>query len=283
MTLQELLRDCLNNLWASAKDSEGSYANGLDVISIIGPSRPVASLRLADVARLKQVFNERGLSPATINRKMSCMSAMLRHARESGIACPPLTFPHGREAEPRSRVLTQDEINTIVMILRSFGEEPYAMLVIFLLETGLRVSEALSLRWVDVTVASGVVLVRQTKGAKPRTIPMSARALSALNAMRGSLESFSPDDGPFIGLSQSRFNHLWSRVRASMPTAKGDPEFVPHALRHTLASRLLAAGVNLAVIQKWLGHASITTTMRYAHLDAEALQMACKKLEADHG
>ena len=59
-----------------------------------------------------------------------------------------------------------------------------------------------------------------------------------------------------------------------------DDGFVPHALRHTWASRLIQRGVSLRVVQEWLGHKTITVTMRYAHLSPKSLLAAVSVLEA---
>lgn len=70
----------------------------------------------------------------------------------------------------------------------------------------------------------------------------------------------------------------WDQARSAMGFAH-DKGFVPHALRHTCASRLIQRGVPLKVVQEWLGHKTITVTMRYAHLAPANLMAAVEALE----
>ena len=70
----------------------------------------------------------------------------------------------------------------------------------------------------------------------------------------------------------------WQWVRGQM-NMKADEEFVLHALRHTCASRLVNAGVDLYVVKEWLGHSSIQITERYAHLNPRKLSDAVEVLE----
>jgi len=73
-------------------------------------------------------------------------------------------------------------------------------------------------------------------------------------------------DAPaFADLDKQSVRYRWDRMTQQIGMA-GDDDFVPHILRHTTASRLIQRGIALKVVQEWLGHRTITTTMRYAHL-----------------
>jgi integrase len=82
---------------------------------------------------------------------------------------------------------------------------------------------------------------------------------------------------PFnLTIYQSDKAWAWARVEIGL---KDDSEFIIHALRHTCASRLVNAGVDLYVVKEWLGHSSIQVTERYAHLAPHKLAHAAKMLE----
>jgi integrase len=79
--------------------------------------------------------------------------------------------------------------------------------------------------------------------------------------------------------SNAWLRNAWEKARELMGMDT-DPQFVPHMLRHTCATRLSQAGVSLPVIKEWLGHTTIQTTIRYAHFNKKDLMMAAKALEA---
>jgi integrase len=73
--------------------------------------------------------------------------------------------------------------------------------------------------------------------------------------------------------------NVWDRVRVNLGFAL-DKDFVPYICRHTCASRLVQRGVPITVVKEWMGHKSITMTMRYAHLAPTNLKVAATALEA---
>jgi site-specific recombinase XerD len=77
-------------------------------------------------------------------------------------------------------------------------------------------------------------------------------------------------------IKQATLNYHFNRAKAL--SGLTDKDLVVHSLRHTFASRLVKAGVNLAVVQKLLGHSSIVVTMRYSHLDMVDLQSAVARI-----
>jgi integrase len=145
--------------------------------------------------------------------------------------------------------------------------------IIFSIHTGLRQDELLSLTWSEVNLnvgRHGEIKVRGdiAKDREDRHIPLSATARSVLDSFP---HPHRQDVRVFSGLGSSRenLNGMWYRAL----DISGINEDVPrvqritwHTLRHTFASRLVMAGVDLATVQKLMGHSSITTTMRYAHL-----------------
>lgn len=139
---------------------------------------------------------------------------------------------------------------------------------------GLRVSELTGLDWEHVDPDAGVARVLG-KGRKERLAPLGRPALAALEAYRLALGG--PRSGPVF--RNARGGRLTSRsvarnLGAHVRTAGVLTPTSPHTLRHTFATHMLGAGADLRAIQELLGHASVSTTQRYTHVDLRHLMEA---------
>ncbi len=150
-----------------------------------------------------------------------------------------------------------------------------AALITLLWGCGLRISEALSLRRSDAPLGESVRITG--KGGKTRLVPVLPAVNEAIDAYLDELPfTLAPGDGLFRAarggaLGPRHAQALMQRLRGRL----GLPaSATPHALRHSFATHLLAAGADLRVIQELLGHASLSTTQRYADVDAAGLLAA---------
>lgn len=150
-----------------------------------------------------------------------------------------------------------------------------AALITLLWGCGLRISEALSLRRADAPLGESVRITG--KGGKTRLVPVLAAVNEAIDAYLGATPfALGRDEALFRAarggpLGPRHAQALMQRLRARL----GLPaSATPHALRHSFATHLLAAGADLRVIQELLGHASLSTTQRYADVDAAGLLAA---------
>lgn len=128
------------------------------------------------------------------------------------------------------------------------------------------------------TVGGSAVKVRQGKGRKDRTVPIGRKAVRAIQAYlparRAWLEEARrpSEEALFITARGRRLGpRTVRRLLASRETATGVRPVSPHALRHSFATHLLGEGADLKAIQEMLGHASLRTTQRYAHVDIDHL------------
>ncbi len=110
-----------------------------------------------------------------------------------------------------------------------------------------------------------------TKSGRSRTIPLTARA-------RDAVFSKSMPGGPFSDITYPRFLYDWNATKKSVGL-NNDKQIVPHILRHTCASRLVQAGIDLRRVQAFLGHQTIQMTLRYAHLATNDLDQCVQALE----
>jgi integrase/recombinase XerC len=143
--------------------------------------------------------------------------------------------------------------------------------------TGLRVSEAMSLDWLELDL-KGRTLRVIGKGDKERMVPFGRPALEALRAWRerwpGVRRETAGDGDPvFLNARGGRLTDRSARrvVDRWVDAAALARGVHPHTLRHTFATHLLEAGADLRAIQELLGHASLATTQRYTHVDIERL------------
>ena len=200
-----------------------------------------------------------GDAPATVKRKLACLSRMLSMACEWGLIDVKPTMPTLRiPKDTRVRSLTDSELNVLWASLQECGSvKPW----LFMVNTGLRLSELANLRWRDVhTTWPGWrtkhdkpdhIKVWETKGGVARAVPLNDTARATLPV----LSKYEPD-APVWGASLKGLRAHWK--------ASGVPHRI-HDLRHTYAVNMLAKH-DIYKVQKWLGHASITTTERYCKL-----------------
>jgi len=214
-------------------------------------------------------LRSRGNSNATINRKMAALSKLLRKANKMGSIHSLPEFRRQKERAGRIRFLDQDEEERLFAAIRKRSEDAWR-LSIFLVDTGCRLGEALGLTWNDVQAGRASFWI--TKSARSRTVPLTKRAMKVVKIPKNGLE------GPFAMLRQASFRALWNEAKAEVGLGDDD-QIVPHALRHTCASRLVQGGIDLRRVQMWLGHQTLTMTMRYAHLATSDLDPCVDVLE----
>ena len=148
---------------------------------------------------------------------------------------------------------------------------------------GLRVSELVGLDWSDVDERLSVVRV-VGKGRKERIVPIGDAALDALRAYRDAIPRLCPrgvkvPDAVFLNQRGGRLTVRSVGRFVDAYTLLGGiaGKISPHALRHSFATHLLGAGADLRAIQEMLGHASLSTTQKYTHVNLDQLMAAYDK------
>lgn len=216
-----------------------------------------------------------GNSNATINRKMACLSKILTIAVDRGKLSAKPKFTRKPESEHRIRWVTDAEEKEALKLFKAWGRDDYADAFIVLIDTGMRCGELLRIVWRDVDTKQGLIAIWQNKAKRPRSVPLTNRAIEALKRRREAVGVASP----LFPYDHWWIRYTWDRMRAHLGLT-ADKQFTPHALRHTCASRLIQRGITLPVVQAWLGHKTIQITMRYAHLAPKNLLDAVSVLES---
>lgn len=264
-TLGDGLLVTLENRWRGTKAEESTESTAVLVSKSIGLSTPLGSISRSTVSTLIGVYKREGLSNGTINRRLSALSTILDVSSKAGL-CLPVDVTKGmmlKESKGRVRVVSPEELLELKRLMPL-----HAPLLHFLVMTGMRVQEALRLRRIDVDETRALVV--DSKNGCSRRVPIAPGALNA------AVWPHTCEPRVFQ-LTQGGLNRSWAAARKTLGL-EADKSFVPHALRHTCATRLVASGMPLALVQRWLGHKSITMTMRYAHVDDSMVQEWVKKL-----
>jgi integrase len=272
-TLQGLFDHVKATAWIGAKSERDLVRNGQCVVDRFGPARPVAEITKFDIdCWIAEMKSEGRNTGGTINRKLAALSKMLTVAAESGVIAQRPKWKRQREAEGRLRYLEVPEEQAIVRTLRLWSRDMEASLTEFLVDTGLRVGEALDLVWSQdhgnyIEVVGAADRRQDTKGSKSgrtRRVPLTPRARAVLTDLRQTEAK-----GPFREMSYRSFEHYYRKVLQHL---KIDQDGVSiHTLRHTAASRLVMKGVDLNRVRVFLGHSNVKTTMIYAHLAPDSL------------
>jgi integrase/recombinase XerD len=255
-----------NTLAAYRRDLQGAEA-------LLGN---LASAERDDLARLAGKWAD--LAPSTVARKASALRQFYGFLADEGLRAdnPSAALPRPATRRPLPKILSHTGVEALFARaeLEAEGERSAAVRQLVLLEllygSGLRASELVSLPLAAVP-RDAPFLTIIGKGGQQRMVPVSGRARQALSRWL----AVRPRDGKF--LFPSRGKHLTRvrlfqllkdlAVRAGLDPAK----LSPHVLRHAFATHLLEGGADLRVLQTLLGHADITTTQIYTHVDAARL------------
>ncbi len=258
--------------WKHTKDSQRSYRRAVNLAAIIG-NIPLSDITDTTILHLTKTLEVNGSKSSTINRYLTCLKTVLKDHKQ-----PVDGIKLRKEGKGRVRVLAKEEEDKVVNLLRSErGERRYYFvdvgdLVEVLIDTGMRLGEALALKYEDVNYDSNMISIWINKSSRPRSLPMTRRVKLILE-YRQVLNPVKP-----FGIKSHQVSTSWNWVRKEMGLA-GDEQFVPHSLRHTCASRMVNAGVDLYLVKEILGHSTIQITERYAHLAPHKLASAIAALE----
>ena len=224
---------------------------------------------------------EAGRAPSTIARAISSIRGYFRFLIEEDVvdADPTELLEPPRRGRPLPSVLSVPEVEAVLGAVTP--DEPAAFRDRAILEMlygcGLRVSELCALRTRDVDLDEGLVRAFG-KGAKERLIPLGADARAAtrryLRELRPRLDQGGSDGRVFLNRRGGPLSRMgvWKILRRYVERAGIEKQVTPHTLRHSFATHLLEGGADLASVQEMLGHADISTTEIYTHVDRSHLR-----------
>jgi integrase len=233
--------------------------------------RMISTITALDLDKYKNARRQE-VKPASVNRELSLIKHMFNKAVAwDNLSSNPLQkVAKFKEPPGRVRYLSDEEMKKLLDCCNGHVKS----IVIMALNTGMRRGEILNLKWGDVDMKNRVIIVWQTKNNEMRQIPINETLYDELRMIGKQLNEqyvFCNDNGkPFLDV-KTGFKAALKRANVR--------NFRFHDLRHTFASRLVIAGVDIRTVQVLLGHKDIKMTMRYSHLSDAHLKEAVRKLE----
>ncbi len=267
MTLREFSTHFLSFTATRCKPRTVTLYAGL-LNRLIVPRLGARDLRRISTADVMALHSSLAGTPTQANRAVMVTMRLLKvarlHSYRTGVVEKPPRFAE----RSRSRFLSRDEA---AALLRRLEQEPSiaARAISLMLLTGLRRSEALGLRWSEVDLDRGLVILEDSKtGASIR--PLSRGAVALLSSLPRSSAYVFPGAGMTGRLIA--VERVWRRVRREA----GLTDCCIHTLRHSFASLAVSSGVSLYLVGKALGHKTPGMTARYAHCAPAAMQEAAE-------
>ena len=221
-----------------------------------------------EIEKYRKERKDSGKADATINRELQALRHLFNKAIAWGKAHqnPVSQVKLRKEENSRVRFLSDEEETCL---LQACGPTLRAI-VVAALNTGFRRGELLSLYWSDVDFVHSLITVQgaYAKNGERRTIPMNGELRRLLTSLKANADNtgnvFLNSNGEAYRLVSTVFDEAVERANIT--------DFHFHDLRHTFASRLIMAGVDLRTVQVLMGHKTINMTLRYSHLSPDHLR-----------
>ena len=243
-------------------------------------NRVADTITPADIADwFSEMARERKWTPATINRYRAALSKAFKIGIQNGKVSsnPARLVPQRKEPAGKLRFLSEEEEVGLRQVLK---DRPHSIPQLDIaLNTGMRKSEQFSVTWDQVDFTQKFIHLSATKNGSDRYVSLNSEAIRALESLRETHKRLNlPKDATLFVSAQNKpmadprewFGSACEEARIEGVTW--------HTLRHTFASRLVMAGVDLKTVQDLMGHKTIAMTARYAHLSPAHKLTALEKL-----
>jgi integrase len=283
-TVAEFYPQCLtyseNNNKPSTAYAKKSIFTG-NLIPVFGDRR-LDQIGVQELEAYKNQELKEGYSKKTINNHLATLGKMLSLAKEWDLITSAPKMKLFRLEPSDFEFLTFEETPRFLA-----GVPPeWKTFALVPLKTGLRVGELLALKWEDLDLSAGRLMVRRTlwnkqevlpKGGRVREVPLGNDVIAALKAHRHLR-------GPYVFCDEAGGRLTHSKVKRVVPGACAKAglakRLTTHDLRHSFASHLVMLGQSLKAVQELLGHTTIEMTMRYAHLSPDVKRDAVRLLDS---
>jgi integrase/recombinase XerD len=219
--------------------------------------------------------NEKKVAPSTLNQKLSALKFFYQTTLQTAWPLGELVKPERRQSLPV--VLSREEVGRVLTAVR---QPQYRVCLLTIYSCGLRLQEGVGLPVKAIDSSRRVLHIKQGKGGKDRLVPLPERTLAVLRrhwqTHRNREWLF-----PRRAMLPSRpldVSGVQKAFRAAVQASGVGKEASVHTLRHSYATHLVEAGVNLELVQRYLGHKTLQTTLRYVHLTPQRQETALAQI-----
>lgn len=237
--------------------------------------KPLDRATVEDVRTFQlYLIQDKKVAYSTFNQAVCALRFLYTHTIR--VPWPVTMVPFGKRPKTLPVVLSRNEIDRLIQCTANLKHRTFLMT---LYSAGLRFSEAANLRLPDIDSDRMMLRVACGKGKKERLVPLSPRLLKELRVY---WKAYKPTDLLFPGKSPGKTyadTSIQKAMKVAAVKAGIKKRVYPHVLRHSYATGLLEAGVDLLTISKLLGHASFVTTMIYLHCRREHLHSVPSPLD----
>ncbi len=275
----------LNHEKRYSKLTAESYARDLRYLFDLASDTPLQEIKSHHIRRYIAKLHSKGLGGRSLARMLSAWRGFFTYLiRDHGLAdnpCAGLRAPKATKTLPQA--LSPDEATRLVDLA---GDAPETLrdkaMLELLYSSGLRLAELVSLDPAQIDMNADEVRVIG-KGSKTRIVPLGTYAISALKAWLAVRDQIAKqgETALFVGIRGNRISARTVQIRMKQWGVKQgiSSNVHPHLLRHSFATHVLQSSGDLRAVQEMLGHASISTTQVYTHLDFQYLS---KTYDAAH-
>ena len=254
---------------------------------VIG-GRPMREIAPIHLEKIKQSMTAKGKAPRSIQYMLATIRQVFNHAHVNGLFIGSNPAAGKIVKRPtidnrRTRFLTKDEAAALLSELSKRSTDVHDI-ALFSLQTGARAGEVFSLTWGDIDLFQGTALLRDTKSNKNRPLFLTDEVKTML-ARRRTAEARSTDlvfpdrNGNKVVQISDSFNRAIDKLKLNEGITDRRDKLTFHSLRHTYASMLVQAGVDIYHVKELLGHSSIALTERYSHLSESTLKQAALTIQ----
>ena len=257
-----------------------SYHSDLEQLSTFLGDKELSAVDHQTLRRFIAHLMQGEVKKSSIARKLSAIRTFFRYLNREGILTsnPARLVATPRREQRLPAVLTADDAIRLMESPQSKKPADHDTMLRdravleTLYSTGIRASELIGMNREDIDRHDSLIRIRG-KGRKERIVPIGTKALDAIDAYLGRLAGSSDIAAVFLGPSGKRLTaRTVQRILENHRKQLGlQQKASPHTLRHSFATHLLESGADLRAIQELLGHASLSTTQRYTHVNLDSL------------
>ena len=263
-TIGQAVDYCLKTQWQSYCGAIHYHTNA--ILKFFGKDKKINTITQMDISNFINSCRNAGLQDSSINVHLSKLATIFNRLLEDEIIDKKIKVKKIKLRSKEKNIISQEMEE---VFLSKIKKEVHRDLVVLLLDTGLRVNEALNLRKEHIDLQEGFLYIYANKTDTPRAVPITSRVREILSKRIGNADLF----------PRVRYNAFYTMLKNAVKAAGLPEDITVHSLRHTCLSRLAKNGANASLIMAWAGHKKLSTSQQYIHMNPQDLKNFANKLD----